>query len=219
MLLDFRTHAKIQTRRPKERPKELSFLAAVEGGPRQTYTVPVDDHPFFTPMPVWGLPGLLRGIEPSAQFQIENKAHLFYSIPQSIRKTLDLRHGQVAEIPIPEFVVDHYRYARGIAKMAYCQAVIRYGLHRFDRLDLPDLILGKYYFVPHYVGSDPDDYPPPPMERTVVHVIDLETTALPVSGRVVIAAAVRLFANSGTDQYGTPIYRVVVGAPLWSCGG
>lgn len=216
-LYDFRTHTNIQTRRPKKRPRELPFSVEVEGDELKILTVPIQDHPFFTPMPVWGMPGLLRGTQPDAPWAIKDKAHLFYSIPDNISQTLGLEHGQKAEIRIPEFNINHERYARAIAKIAYCQAVIRYGLHGFRRLVLPQLILGQYPFVSYFVGSDPDGYPPPPLDRNVIHSIELEPVS--IGNLRLIEAAVRLFANSGTADHGPPIYRVVVGAPLLSRRG
>ena len=59
VLWDFRIHTNAQTRRPKDRPSALPLRVAIKGGPLQTMELPVSDHPFFTPMPVWGLPGLL----------------------------------------------------------------------------------------------------------------------------------------------------------------
>jgi hypothetical protein len=68
VLWDFRTHAGVQTRRPKERPTELPFIYAIAGGERQTKTVPIQDHPYFVPLPVWGLPGVMQGKQPTTQF-------------------------------------------------------------------------------------------------------------------------------------------------------
>jgi HNH endonuclease len=56
---DFRAHMNAPTRRKKERPSELPFSFSIGGSTPQTKVVPIADHPYFTPMPVWGLPGLL----------------------------------------------------------------------------------------------------------------------------------------------------------------
>ena len=208
VLWDFRTHTKGQTRRPKERPSELPFTYAI-AGERQTKTVPVADHPFFTPFPVWGLPGLLRGNLPTTQFD-HYKAHVFYSIPPNIKTTLGLRDGQLAEIPFPEFRINHEYFARAIAKIAYCQAVAQFGLFSFRRLVLPDLILGRYPCIPYFVGCKIDD-PPPPTDSSVMHVI--QVCVEKINGIRLVVVTVRLFANSGVEGHGPPIYEVVVGAP------
>jgi 5-methylcytosine-specific restriction endonuclease McrA len=44
VLLDFRTHANVQTRRRKNRPTELPFIYALADGERKTKTVPIADH-------------------------------------------------------------------------------------------------------------------------------------------------------------------------------
>ncbi len=209
VLWDLRIHTNTQTRHKKDRPTERPFTAEVEGT-LTTLEVPIKDHPFFAPMPVWGLPGLLRGVQPSDRFLIENKAHLYFSIPENIGRTLGLTYGQMAQIRPPEVVVNHELYARGIAKIAYCQTILRYGIHGFRRLVLPDIILGRYPFVPYFVGSDPDAFPPPKDEPDNLHKIGLDEIQL---GRMqLIVGSVRLYANSGTEDHGTPIYRVVVGA-------
>jgi hypothetical protein len=198
---DFRTHTKAQTRRPKERPTELPFVYSIAGGERQTKTVPIADHPYFTPMPVWGLPGLLAGKDPTCHFE-HHKAHVFYWLPPNIKETLGLADGVLAEIPFPDFRINHHYFARAIAKIAYCQAVVQLGLHGFRRLILPDLILGKYPYVPHFVGSKIED-PPPPTAASVMHVIQIGFQE--INGMRLVIATVRLFSNSGIETNGPPI--------------
>jgi hypothetical protein len=209
VLWDFRTHAKVQTRRPKERPTELSFTYAIAGGERETKTVPVADHPFFTPIPVWGLPGLILGKPPEIQFE-HLKAHVFYWIPPNIKDTLGLRDGELAEIPFPEIRINHEYFARAIAKIAYCQTVAQFGLHNFRRLVLPDLILGRYPCIPYFVGCKIEG-PPPPTDRSVAHVVQVGVEK--INGMQLLIVTVRLFSDSGTADHGPPIYEVVVGAP------
>jgi hypothetical protein len=175
----------------------------------QTKTVPIVDHPFFVPMPVWGPPGFLAGRPPGWEFE-HHKAHVFYSIPSNIRETLGLEDGVLAEIPFPEFPINHDLYARGIAKIAYCDAVGRFGLHEFRRLVMPDLILGRYPFIPFWVGCKLDD-PPPPTPREVQHEITVGPEV--VNGVKVLVSRIRLFANSGVEEHGPPVYEVVIGAP------
>ena len=209
VLWDFRTHIGEQTRRPKERPKALPFTVSISGKPPEVMTVPIDDHPFFTPMPVWGLPGLMTAAAPTTVFP-EYKAHVFYWLPPNIRKTLGLADGELAQLPFPEFRINHEKYARAIAKIAYCQAVVRFGLRGFRPLMLPDLILGRYPYIPYFVGCPLDDQDPP-SHPNVKHAIQLSTVA---RGQLrLILATVRLFSNSGTDKHGPPTYHVICGAP------
>jgi hypothetical protein len=209
VLWEFRTHINAPTRRKKKRPKELPFTYSIGGGELQTKTVPIADHPYFTPMPVWGPPGLLLGSKPSKDFE-HHKAHVFYSVPPNIRETLGLTDGEWADIPFPEFRVNHELYARGVAKIAYCDAVVRFGLHKFRSLALTDLILGRYPFIPYFVGCKIEDTPPP-TPRDVLHEITVGPEV--VNGVKLLVSRIRLFSNSGLDDHGPPVYEVVLGAP------
>jgi hypothetical protein len=207
---DFRTHSNAPTRRPKERPTELSFYVSISGGNFEKRTVPVDEHPFFTPMPTWGPPGLLRDAAPSTEFP-SSKARVFYWIPPEVRKLWNIPDGASINIRVPDFRFDQHKFARVIAKIAYCQTVLHHGLHGFRRLVTPDLILGRYPYVPYFVGTDPD-IPLPPGDRKLKHSIQILTSdAQPFR---LISVAVRLFANTGTNELGPPTYRVIVGAQL-----
>lgn len=209
VLLDFRTHINAPTRRKKERPKELPLTYSIAGGEMQTKTVPIADHPFFTPMPVWGRPGVMLGRQPSREFD-HYKAHVFYSVPPNIKQTLELEDGVPAEIPFPEFRINHEFYARALAKIAFCDAVGRFGLHEFRHLVMPDLILGRYPCIPYFVGCRLDD-PPPPTARDVQHEITVGPEV--VNGIRLLVSRIRLFSNSGLDAHGPPVYEVVIGAP------
>jgi hypothetical protein len=107
--------------------------------------------------------------------------------------------------------INYTTFARGIAKIAYCHAVLRYGLHGFVRFPLPEVILGSNACASHFVGCELDD-PPPPAPRGTLHTVDFETWNN--GGTAVIVVSVRLFAHSGTDTAGLSIYRVVVGSPV-----
>jgi len=64
-----------------------------------------------------GNAGTARRKAPTAQFE-HYKAHVFYWIPPNIRATIGLSHGDIAEIPFPEFRINHEYCARAIAKIA-----------------------------------------------------------------------------------------------------
>jgi HNH endonuclease len=208
---DFRAHIGEQTRRKKDRPTTLPFLASINGGPTQKFDVPISDHPLITPFPVWGLPGLLEGRPPTTEFEVI-KAHTFHTLPPTIRQVLNLSKGDFADIHHPDYgsKINFPRFARAIAKIAYCQTVAHLGLHSFRHLVVPDLILGRYPFVPHLVGASFEEAPPV-TDRSVKHVIGpIKVTYPPLH---VIVTHVRLFSNSGTAEHGPPVYSVVVGAP------
>jgi hypothetical protein len=158
-------------------------------------------------MPVWNRPGLLRRIQPSQDFG-DAKAHVFYWVPPNIREILGLNHGDVADIQDVTPMPNLQTFARAIAKIAYCNAILTYGLDGFRPLVLPDLILGRYPHIPYLVGSDRND-PPPPERAGVLHVVTHTNVTI---GRLrYMTARIRLFAHSGTDANGMPFYEVVTG--------
>jgi hypothetical protein len=109
-------------------------------------------------------------------------------------------------------------FARAIAKIAYCHAVLQYGLDGFRPLILPDIILGRSRATPYFVGA-PLDEPPPPLEKGRRHLVEfthLDANPMHPSNALgelrLIIANIRLFADSVTIQHGLPIYRVICGA-------
>jgi hypothetical protein len=70
---------------------------------------------------------------------------------------------------------------------------------------------GRDREVDRAVPHKPED-PPPPADRSTVHVIQITTQW--VNGTLLVITTVRLFANSGVEHHGPPVYEVVLGAPL-----
>jgi hypothetical protein len=206
---ELRIHIGVQTRNPKERPTELP-THVVRGTREQRISMPIKDRPNFLVMPVWDTPGILRGEQPHSGFT-GLAAHMFYYIPPTLSETLGLQHAERIQLR-PEFRVETDRFARAIAKIAYCQAVALFGLDGFRRLAIPDLILGKYAGISQFVGSELAK-PPPPERSGLQHRVDLEDAWVSQHLRLLIAK-VRLFGDSGTADHGLPVYTVVVGAPL-----
>jgi hypothetical protein len=204
-----RVHTDTQSR--SGHPEVLSAEIELKDG-RKTLTLPTGEHPFFLNMPVWGYPGVLRGLQPTSDFG-DARAHVYWSIPPTMRQTLGLRDGEAAIVNDTSRPINMPTFARAIAKIGYCHAVAHYGLSGFRRLVLPDLILGKYPCVPYFVGGD-TELPPPPTPRGKMHefqFIDINYHALRL-----LVVAFRIFAHSGTKEHGMPIYRVAMGAPISS---
>ena len=209
---DFRAHVNARTSTKKSADKSFRSRFRSPGGRsrRKPYRSAIIRN--LTAMPVWGLPGLFKGRPTDAPFQ-EYKAHVFYWIPPNIKETLALEDGVVAEIPFPEFRIDHHRFARAIAKIAYCQVVAQFGLATCAGSALPSMILGQNPNVPYSVGCKLED-PPPPADRNVLHVIQVATEW--VRGRFFVpVVTVRLFANSGVTSWITNMrssrWRIVSG--------
>jgi len=176
-----------------------------------TRDFPAPDQPFALMLPIWDLPGIMRGDQPRPDFPVRGvRAYNF--MPSTLRETLGLRDDAPDPlVHIASGEINNITFARSIAKIAHCGAVAKYGLTGFRSLVLPDIILGRYACPPYFVGSDPDP-PPPPYPRTVRHTIEI-ATATECGGLRLLVASVRLFAHSGTAEHGMPIYRVVIGAP------
>jgi hypothetical protein len=199
-----RVHSGVQSR--SGHPERLQAHVGLPDGKRVLDLTP-KDHPYFLHMPVWNPPGIMRGSQPSSDFG-NAKAHVYWWMPPNIRETLGLRHGDIAEIQDTTPMPNLRTFARSVAKIAYCNAVMKYGLDGFRPLATPDLILGRYPNIPYFVGSDRSDPPPPepPGRLHVVHFTDVTIGRLKY-----LTVRFRLFAHSGTKENGMPYYEVVVG--------
>jgi hypothetical protein len=204
----FRNHNNTRSRRKGKRPSTLP--AKIQIGERTFWQeISVKDHPFYTPFPVWPTPGVLTGAQPTSEFEWI-KADIFSWMPPNIRETLELAPAEQATVHYPDIQFDSFRFARAIMKMAYCTAVMRFGLHGFRRLFAPAVILGRYPFIPYLVGTFHEALQPP-TDKSIVHAIGVHLEQ--VGRMTLVGANVRLFSNSGTVENGPPTYRVVIGAP------
>jgi hypothetical protein len=216
----FRIHANIQTRHPRDRPTVLSANFTI-GGEERSVNLPIADHPYALSLPIWGDAGLLRSALIDDPFP---KAfwNIYHWTPPKLRGTLGL--GENEDFRIWQAGrINPTLFARGIAKIAYCNAIVRYGLDGFRRLAMPSLILGKFSGVAYFVGGPLID-PPPPNPRVLhaVKLLELAGIPYPHTGErrlmKLYVASVRLFADSAYEQNGMPIYHVIVGAPKLTNG-
>jgi hypothetical protein len=205
---EYRAHTGTQTRRPKERSTDFPARVVLDGV-EEVRHIKTPDHPYFLALPVWGLPTVLTGKPASETFE-HHKAHIYEFIPENMRDTLSVPDGVALQIR-GTGSINYTAFARAIAKIAYCHAVLRYGLDGFIKFALPDVILGKSPYAFHFVGCELDG-PPPPAPRGALHTVDFDVWD--IGGAAAIVVSVRLFAHSGADIAGLPIYRVVVGSPM-----
>jgi hypothetical protein len=212
---DYRIHVDAPTRNPEDRPTTLPATFTVAGQEIKR-ELPVKDHPYTLAMPVWGDPGFFRGAPIDALFP-DIFVHAYHHLPENMHETLGVKEDD----PYMVWVNSRMNislFARAIAKIAYCNTVIKYGLDGFRPLILPDMILGRFSGTSYFVGG-PLDNPPPPFEKGGRHQIFFtELDSNPnhpsaYSGALrLIVAGVRLFADSGHKEHGLPIYRVITGA-------
>jgi hypothetical protein len=166
------------------------------------------DHPYFLTMPVWGMPTILTAGVPSPGFPTV-KAHIYESIPADIRVRLGVQASASFQVR-GTGEINCSTFARGIAKIAYCNAIMRYGLEGFRPFPIADVILGKSPYASHFVGVPLHD-PPPPEPSGVLHKVEFDVRT--IADAQILVCTVRLFAHSGTDESGMPIYHVAVGRP------
>jgi HNH endonuclease len=199
---ELRVHSDIQTRNPKNRPTHLKATLQV-AGELEVRSFPAKEQPYAVALPVWDIPGVLVGRAPTTAFPGEGK-HFFYYVPESLQ----------AELPQGQFLVNAASntttFARAIMKIAYCHAVAELGLDGFRRLVSPQIILGQYSYVSHFIGCKLDQ-PPPPLASNQMHAVQRSTITF---GRMrLLMQAVRLFGSSGTKDRGLTVYYAIVGAP------
>ena len=127
---EYRAHAGMKSRRPKERPSELAATIVKPDGTHEVRTFAPKEHPYFLIMPVWNLPGILLNEEPTNNFEIM-QAHAYWWIPESMQKTAEMEREQVRATG----TINYTAFARGIARISYCQAVAHLGLASFDAMD------------------------------------------------------------------------------------
>jgi len=166
------------------------------------------DHPYFLNMPIWRPPGVMLGMPISEGFGPPGRFTYWY-VPPNIRRTIGLKDGDIARVIDTSGPHNLTSFARALAKIAYCNAVMRYGLDGFRPLVLPDIILGKYPNVAYFVGSDPTQ-PGPPYPRGQQHSVGLGD--LTYKSLKLLTASIRLFSDSGASDKGMPFYTVIVGA-------
>ncbi len=207
----FRALTGIQTRHPKERPREFEAVLKI-GDAVQERAIPLEDHPLTLLLPIMPVCGLLRGAQPTTEFE-GTTVTVYYRSHSNMKERLGVASDQRLHMKI-DTTMNLITFGRGLAKIAYCNAVLAHGIDGFRHLALPELIRGNYPFASYYVGGDGTvgtaaAKPPDEMGRT--HVLDFQTVTI---GRMhLLVSDIRLFAYYGQADHGMPTYRVVVGAP------
>jgi hypothetical protein len=204
-----RIHVNAPTRNRKERPATLPANFTVMGD-NVTLDLPIQAHPYSLLLPVWGDAGFFRCAAIDAPFP-ETYFHAYHWLPPSIRETLRLADDKDYKV-WASGRVDTTLFARGIAKIAYCNMVARFGVDGFRRLTLPALVLGTFSGVPYFVGASLNE-PPPRFGPEALHTVQFSELFARSGTMKLLICAVRLFAHSGSGNHGMPIYHVIVGAP------
>ncbi len=200
-----RVHINLQSR--SGHPDKLPAVVELAEGERAIdFATP--DHPFFLNMPIWRPPGVMLGKDISEGFGPPGHFTYWY-VPPNIRDTIGLKDDDIARVIDKSRPHNLTTFARALAKIAYCNAVMRYGLDGFRPLVLPDIILGRYPNIAYFIGSDPTQ-PGPPYPRGQQHSVGLGD--LTYKNLKLLTASIRLFGDSGVGDNGMPFYTVICGA-------
>lgn len=146
----------IQSRRKKKRPTHFNFTFLTPLGKEQR-AIPIKDAPFFMVLPVYPLPGILLGKEPTAGIVPDTTTSWasrdFNELLQRAMRPGDRGYSA----PIQYDVV---KFARFIAKIALSSAVAMLG---YDPRNSPlaGIVLGSDPNVGHYIGAEGDPPGPP----------------------------------------------------------
>jgi hypothetical protein len=200
-----RVHLDLQSR--SGHPTTLPATIELAYGQRAV-ELATGDHPFFLNMLIWRPPGFMIGKQVTEGFGNPGRFSYWY-VPPNLHDVIGLRDGDIARIIDTSRPHNLSTFARGLAKIAYCNAVMKYGLDGFRPLATPDIILGKYPSIAYFVGSDPTT-PSPPYERGKQHSVSLGS--ITYSHTKFLTATIRLFGDSGAKDKGMPYYTVVYGS-------
>lgn len=176
----------------KKRPTHVTLRSrdgAALSIPIQDYSTPVPAYKFIAPRILSGVP------------RTDDNKHWTMDILTDHESELQMRSKYPQWDGVHTLVPQPYRFARLLAKIAYCRAVAEYGIDGFTPLAL-DVILGRSddYFLT--VGGSLESQPAVPGGD---HVLDL--SLLFRSPRIAhLIVDVRLFS-----QIVSPTYRVVAG--------
>ena len=180
-----RTHLKMMTKRPKERPTKFTSMAKVSGKDVNV-NLPLEDHPTMLLFPRLGPPGILVS---RPQEHADMRGMWVYRLnlnPASLSK-----YGIQS---IASAVMNTHRFSQMLAKIAHSFAVARFGLHGFTPI-LLDHILHTGKCPWHFVGGRDGD----PTVSNALHEIEHEECET-VAKRFLLVR-VRLFANLGAPGY------------------
>jgi HNH endonuclease len=197
---EYRAHAGMKSRRPKERPSELAATIVKPDGTHEVRTFAPKEHPYFLIMPIWNLPGILLNEEPTNNFEIM-QAHAYWWIPESMQNTAEMEREQVRATG----TINYTAFARGIARISYCQAVAHLGLAGFDAMDLPGSFCGNTRIPPIMSASRGKTR----HRQNRRARIDIEPVRINDEDHWMVS--LRFFAHSGYENHGMPIYKTIVG--------
>lgn len=192
-----RIRLNLPTRRPEERPSELTLVLSDKTTPVEERIVPANEFPLVIPGLILPPPGILTGEKPHDRLVGE------FWIGHGDNKTNEIMQQTGRGIRIGTF--NNHIFSQMLAKIAHSYAVAEWGFHSFRPM-LRDLIIGNSQTAQYWVGGNS---PIKPADHTGLHRLELKREML--LGTEYVICYIRLFCN-----FGAPEYRVVVGT--WNEG-
>src|ERR1700742_466983 len=114
-----RVHIGLQSRRGH--PDNLPATIELADGQR-AIDFATADHPYFLNMPIWRPPGFMIGKQLSDDFGPPGRFTYWY-VPPRFRDIIGLKDGDIARVIDSSRPHNLNTFARGLAKIAYCNAV------------------------------------------------------------------------------------------------
>lgn len=191
MFIDLRTHKKMRSRKPKDRPTQLRVFRFGERSQRGEWeSLPLSRHPYAALLPIFGLPSILYGGVPRNDFQLDGVS--FSAPPEFHDRLKNLGpKGSYVQLFHPEM------YTRMLAKIAHSYATAELGYGNFQPF-LKDVILGNDSMISHYVGGSP-----------VANTSQSDFHALRIDrSRGYVDVHIQLFAENSSQS---PTYLIVAG--------
>jgi hypothetical protein len=199
---ELRIHHSIKGRKHKKAAPSVFPITVEINGQKVEHVVPVEHHPSLLILPAVSAPGILTGEAPSAVWP-DARFHCWV-FKQHIAGAAALAKKKGGTSYEVTKTVGPERFFRLVAKIGHCFAVAVRGYGTFKPY-LPGVILGSDPHIPYLVGGETSSKPP----GTMKHELRIEETER--GGKLLLIARVRLFANVGSPENGTPIYYAVVG--------
>lgn len=200
----FRSKRKNKKKHPTQ--AETKFL---RNGIPESVITPVEDKAFSVALPKFQPPGILRGNRAESHFgHMAIEGHNFI---EELFKHVKVEPNDIIEVPVFN-IIDPIKFAKGIAKIAYCTAVSFWGVNRYSGCIIPSILLGECDYLPYVVGS-PNEPTPAYVDSDALHHQWVYATQR--DGIIYLVVRLRPFAtygsHNGGNPIGFPIYDVVIG--------
>ena len=117
-----RVHIDLQSR--SGHPDTLSATIELADGQRAV-DLATANHPYFLNMPIWRPPGFMTGKQLGDGFGPPGRFTYWY-VPPQFREAIGMKDGDIAGIIDTSRPHNLSTFARGLAKIAYCNAVMKY---------------------------------------------------------------------------------------------